>query len=91
MDKLHKNITVSGLVQGVGFRFSCSKMAKALGLKGYVRNLYNDGVYVEVEGAEPQINKLIDWCKKGSALARVSDIEVTMSSLKHYSYFEIKH
>ncbi len=44
------HIIVRGLVQGVGFRYFAYRHAVNLGLTGWVRNLYNDDVELEVEG-----------------------------------------
>lgn len=44
--------TVSGRVQGVGFRYYVQRLAHAIGLTGFVRNLENGDVYIEAQGAE---------------------------------------
>jgi two-component system LytT family response regulator len=46
----HKNIRITGRVQGVGFRYSARSLASSLGIKGFVRNLPNGEVYIEAEG-----------------------------------------
>ncbi len=59
MDKdISKLIKIYGLVQGVGFRPAVSRLAKELGLKGYVKN---KGAYVEalLEGAETLVDRFI--------------------------------
>lgn len=43
-------IVYEGRVQGVGFRFHLYKIATALKLTGYVRNMYNGNVEAEVQG-----------------------------------------
>lgn len=46
------HIIVHGRVQGVGFRFSAQQKAVEYNLTGYVRNLANGDVELEVEGGE---------------------------------------
>lgn len=43
-------IVYKGQVQGVGFRWKLSQIAKRYNLTGYCRNLYNGDVEVEVQG-----------------------------------------
>lgn len=85
----HKNITVTGNVQGVGFRFSTKNMAISLGIKGFVKNLYNGDVYIEAEGSEVQLRHFIEWCHKGSSYSRVYDVKIEDDELKHFTHFEI--
>lgn len=85
----HKNITVIGDVQGVGFRFSTKNMANSIGIKGFVKNLYNGDVYIEAEGSEVQLRHFIEWCYKGSSHSRVYDVKVEDDELKHFTHFEI--
>ena len=59
-------------------------------LTGYVRNLHNGDVFIEVEGTEDNINKLIDWCYVGSPLSEVKEVNAVESELKHFETFEIK-
>ncbi|MBN1596962.1 MAG: acylphosphatase [Bacteroidales bacterium] len=89
--KKHKNIIVKGRVQGVGFRFSARNMAISLGIKGYVRNLYDGNVLIEAEGSEIQLKHFLEWCYKGPGYASVEDIEISDGEFKDYLYFDIKH
>ena len=59
-------------------------------LTGYVRNLHNGDVFIEVEGTEDNINKLIDWCYVGSPLSEVKEVNAVEAELKHFETFEIK-
>ena len=87
--KKHKNITVIGSVQGVGFRFSTKSMANSLGIKGFVKNLYSGDVYIEAEGNEVQLQHFIEWCHKGSSYSRIYDVKIEEGELKHFTHFEI--
>ena len=89
--KIHKNITVIGRVQGVGFRFACRNMANSLGIKGFVKNLYDGNVYIEAEGTELQLRHFIDWCYKGPSYANVSDLIESEDTVKGFKYFDIVH
>ena len=44
------HMRVVGRVQGVGFRWTCRKVAVNLGLTGWVRNEYDGSVSLELQG-----------------------------------------
>jgi acylphosphatase len=73
-------IYVSGVVQGVGFRYFTRRVAKELGLKGYVMNLPDGRVYINVEGDEGRLEKFLSAIKEGPPMAIVKGIEVRESS-----------
>jgi acylphosphatase len=74
--QVRANIVVSGVVQGVGFRWFVEREAKKLALKGYVKNLYNGDVEVDVEGEQTKIFELIKILKIGNSASHVTDINV---------------
>ncbi len=86
----HYNITIKGRVQGVSYRFSAHARALKLGLNGFVRNQANGNVYLEIEGSEDSIHKMIDWCQIGPPLADVEEVEATEATMRYFSSFEIK-
>ena len=53
-------VNYSGRVQGVGFRFSAERFARDYGLKGFVRNLYDDRVELVAEGEEQKIKDFLE-------------------------------
>ena len=61
---------VSGHVQGVGFRYFVEDFAQAHGLSGWVRNRQENTVEVFAQGAESDLNELLNllWQGPGSAL-----------------------
>ena len=58
-EKIRKHIFFYGRVQGVGFRYYSVNKARQLGLTGWVRNLYDGSVEMEVQGPERFIDELI--------------------------------
>jgi len=83
-------ITVSGRVQGVGFRYYTQKAARARGLKGFVKNLSQEGVYIEVQGPQDQLNAFSEEVKRGPILARVDKMLVNELILQEFSAFEVR-
>lgn len=88
--KFHYQITVSGKVQGVFYRAFTQTEAIKLGINGFVKNESNGDVYLEAEGREEQLKKLIDWLWKGPDRAIVKDIKIAAGELKNYNDFIIK-
>ena len=69
-------LLISGIVQGVGYRWSCSREAKGRGLAGWVRNLPDGRVEALLQGTREQVEGMIKWCYRGPSEAQVSDIAV---------------
>lgn len=86
----HYNITVKGKVQRVAYRVWAQATAQKLNLTGLVKNLHNGDVYIEVEGEEENINKLIDLCYVGSPRSKVLEINAEEHSIKNMETFELK-
>ncbi len=68
------HVFVSGMVQGVGFRHATYRQAQKLGLRGWVRNLPDGRVEAVIQGERPLLEKMIEWCGHGPALARVDRV-----------------
>ena len=58
-DIVRKHIIFHGSVQGVGFRYYSEHKANQLRLTGWVKNLYNGDVEMEVQGLEAAIDELV--------------------------------
>jgi len=83
-------IRISGVVQGVGFRPFVYRIAKRLDVKGWVKNLGDAGVEIEVEGSKEVILKFIDILKKEKPVnARIDKIEVGWKPPKKFNDFRI--
>jgi acylphosphatase len=86
----HYNVIIRGKVQGVFYRASTKDKAIELGIKGYVMNMDDGSVYLEAEADQLQLDKLIQWCKRGPIGARVEHVEVKESELMNYENFDIR-
>ena len=68
-------LVIKGRVQGVGYRAATQRKASELGLKGWVRNLPGGEVEAFAQGPAADVESLVEWCRRGPALARVSGVE----------------
>lgn len=91
-EKFRAQILISGGVQGVGYRAFVSWVARSLNLDGYVINLPDGRVKVEVEGGKEDILKFIEKLKKGPAMAEVETVEVKwLPSTGKFQGFQIRY
>ena len=67
---------VSGRVQGVFYRDSTRRQAQAMGLTGWVRNLFDGRVEVLACGDPVQLDTFAKWLEIGPEYAKVTNIEV---------------
>ena len=70
------HILVSGVVQGVGFRYFTSRLADQYGLTGWVRNTPDGKVEIEAEGDEELIKAFIKEIRIGPTSGHVTSIDV---------------
>ncbi len=83
-------VTVSGRVQGVGYRAFATRAATHLGLHGGVRNLDDGRVELEVEGEKVAIERLLRQLKAGPPAGYVTKIETEWGTATgRYSGFDI--
>jgi len=93
MDSPVKNvqITITGRVQGVGFRYSAIQKAREHQIKGYVKNNYDGSVFIEAEGEATDLDYFLLWCRRGPSAARVDNVIQLPGSVKNYTSFSVKH
>jgi acylphosphatase len=71
--------TVTGRVQGVGFRAFVAASAESLGLHGWVKNLPDGRVELAARGPKAQLVVLSLALKRGPGGARVTAVELDWS------------
>jgi len=74
--KARVHIFVSGRVQGVFFRVETRYEAMKRNVAGWVRNTSGGRVEAIFEGEREDVEKLIDFCRKGPSGARVTKVDV---------------
>ena len=68
-------IRIHGKVQGVGYRFFATRVARRLGLKGWIQNMRDGTVEALVEGEKKTIDEWIEELKEGPRYAEVTKID----------------
>ncbi len=69
-------IKVSGVVQGVGYRYFAIHRARTLGVTGWVRNNDDSSVSVLAEGERGIIEVLVKELTIGPAASNVTDVNI---------------
>ncbi|MDD4338318.1 MAG: acylphosphatase [Syntrophales bacterium] len=89
MRRVH--VHVSGRVQGVAFRARASRTAQSLNLSGWVKNLPDGRVEAVFQGRDEDVVAMVDWCRRGPALALVERLEAREEPLvRGEDRFEIR-
>ena len=71
------HLTVTGRVQGVGYRAFVEDEATARGLAGWVRNRRDGSVEAVVSGDTEAVDRMVAACRKGPYAAGVAEVRVT--------------
>ena len=74
--RVARRYLISGRVQGVGFRFFAEAVAAHEGVHGWVRNLPDGRVEIEVEGEAEAIERFERHVRQGPPGAWVSQVQV---------------
>ena len=91
MTALRAEVMVTGVVQGVGFRYFCYRLALDLGLVGWVGNCSDGSVQLVCEGEQSQIEDFLTQLKVGPRSAAIKGINYNRSaSTGEFSAFEIR-
>jgi acylphosphatase len=75
-EAVRRRLLISGRVQGVGFRWSCKRVADSLGVSGWCRNLPDGRVEACFEGGPAAVERAVAWCRSGPPSARVTSVDV---------------
>ncbi len=85
MEIIGKYIRFSGRVQGVGFRYTATRIAQALGLTGYVRNMADGTVEMFVQGPPHLVDECL-WQIGQEFKGYIRDQQVRPTDVDHNRY-----
>lgn len=80
-DIVRKKMIFKGNVQFVGFRFQSKMIAEELRLTGYVENLSDGDVLMEVQGSEQAIEDMVNALRRRRPI-RIDSVEAEYMPLK---------
>ena len=84
--------TVTGRVQGVGYRFATQRIARALDVHGWVRNLPDGTVEVRAQGESSAVADLVSFLNTGPFGAQVRSVDSTDRPIDpSLTGFEVRH
>lgn len=75
--RVRAHVFVSGMVQGVFFRSETRDEAVRQGVTGWVRNLPDGRVEAVFEGEKDDVDRLVEFCRRGPPGARVAGVDVS--------------
>ena len=84
-----RRLVITGIVQGVGFRYAMTAQARLLGVNGWVRNRRDGSVEAMISGNSEQIAGMLEWCHVGPAGAVVDQVMIETAS-GDYADFELR-
>jgi len=73
--KEQRHVHIHGKVQGVGYRFFATRVARRMGLRGWIQNNRDGSVEALVEGEKKTIDEWIEELKEGPRYAEVTKID----------------
>lgn len=85
-----KHLFVEGRVQGVFYRDTCRRVAEEAGVAGWARNLEDGRVEIVLEGEPDAVERVIEWCRRGTPYAKVSDVDVADEEPEGLEGFQIR-
>jgi acylphosphatase len=75
LTRVSYRIVISGRVQGVAFRVTMRDVAALHGVDGWVRNGQDGAVIGILQGEEVQVEKVVEWAKRGPPAANVTGLK----------------
>ena len=89
-DVVARAVTVRGRVQGVFFRDTTRKVARSLGVAGWVANEADGSVRAWLEGEPDAVAQALRFVRTGPPEASVTDVDVAEVRPVGMSRFEIR-
>ncbi|MDH5443003.1 MAG: acylphosphatase [Candidatus Hadarchaeaceae archaeon] len=90
--KARAHMLVSGMVQGVSFRYYTQDLAQRLGVHGWVRNTRDGQVEAMFEGEKEVVERMLEFCRRGPSGASVTNFKVKWENYRgEFSDFKVRY
>jgi acylphosphatase len=90
-NKAARRYTVSGRVQGVGFRAFAQHAAESLGVRGWAANRDDGSVEVYAVGTSEQLSEFSGYVRKGPRMADVRSVDEKEAAIEDCIDFDIRY
>lgn len=84
------HVLIEGRVQGVGYRDWAARTAKAMGLRGWVRNRRDGAVEAVFSGEDGKVEDMLARCRQGPRAAKVMSVRTLPDTPDVPQGFEIR-
>lgn len=86
------HVVVHGRVQGVYFRQATTRVARDLGVRGWVKNRHDGTVEVMAVGTSAQLTRLLAFLREGPPAAHVTGMETEyLIPVESFSGFHVRY
>lgn len=80
--KIRVHALISGLVQGVNFRWNAKQLAQRTKVTGWARNLDDGRVELIAEGEKKDVDAMLNELRKNPGLSKVDKVEAKEEKYK---------
>lgn len=91
MRKKSINVHYSGMVQGVGFRYTVSRLSRGFSVYGSVKNLSDGRVLLSVEGTEAEVDRFLIAIKSSSLSGYIRGVDIEEKPYQGFNSFDIAY
>ena len=88
-DRRCVRVVIEGRVQGVGFRYWTERVARELGLDGWVRNRRDGSVEAVFAGPADDVGEMLDRCREGPSSAVATSVRIVEEGGEAPDGFEV--
>ncbi len=90
-DVVRRRLLISGIVQGVGFRYWAVRESAAFSVTGYVRNLYDGSVEAVLEGPRDDVTSFERVLRQGPPYGRIRRVDgIDEEPRGEFASFDVK-